>query len=355
VLNHEKGTERSTAYQRPGHKDQREASCGFGAGYQETESRMNIKIWQTFYRRMRMMVYGKMVKARFPDDRNLLAYLSEFHRDKGPKTAYIYASTDFVATSVLQMLGDSDCGHYFIESDFVNLVVAQATELPGNAILTASDYITPRGFVAFEKPILINGTEVSWLVWNFCGGVDVQTSNGRQLGLQNMTAVAFYTNNFHIDTGEPLGDYQTATIAEDSTCDGRIEVEEFHEDAFSEAAIYRRKVFFTLIALMNQHIALRKPVETDHRTRIEIAKAIKVGVNINEVQVVTLRRPENPHVPGTEAHREYQCQWAVRGHWRQQPYKTTGKIKPLFIESYIKGPVDKPMKAPSELIFVARR
>ena len=97
---------------------------------------MNIKIWQTFYRRMRMMVYGKMVKARFPDDRNLLAYLSEFHRDKGPKTAYIYASTDFVATSVLQMLGDSDCGHYFIESDFVNLVVAQAPD--GSHIATAT-------------------------------------------------------------------------------------------------------------------------------------------------------------------------------------------------------------------------
>ena len=64
------------------------------------------------------------------------------------------------------------------------------------------------------------------------------------------------------------------------------------------------------------------------------------------VRVIQLRRRE---VRGKEnGHgepRDWSHRWIVSGHWRKQWYSSRHRHEPLFIDSYVKGPDDKPLKA----------
>jgi hypothetical protein len=76
------------------------------------------------------------------------------------------------------------------------------------------------------------------------------------------------------------------------------------------------------------------------------------------VKVVTLRRLEEEREKAErdgENPVEWNWQWEVRGHWREQYYPSTKEYKTIFIEAYIKGPNDKPLKPPGHKIFIAKR
>lgn len=64
------------------------------------------------------------------------------------------------------------------------------------------------------------------------------------------------------------------------------------------------------------------------------------------VRVIQLRKRE---VRGKEnghgGPRDWSHRWIVSGHWRKQWYPTRQRHEPLFIDSYVKGPDDKPLKA----------
>lgn len=76
------------------------------------------------------------------------------------------------------------------------------------------------------------------------------------------------------------------------------------------------------------------------------------------IRVVELRR---------RAHHSYQFrnadpamiawthQWVVSGHWREQPYPSKNITQPIWIMPYVKGPEDKPLKAPRAKVFAVVR
>jgi hypothetical protein len=75
------------------------------------------------------------------------------------------------------------------------------------------------------------------------------------------------------------------------------------------------------------------------------------------VEVIKLRRTEvsetGPSNPDAVA-RHYQMRFIVHGHWRNQWYAKAGVHAPKWIESYIKGPVDKPLKDAARVYSVSR-
>jgi hypothetical protein len=73
------------------------------------------------------------------------------------------------------------------------------------------------------------------------------------------------------------------------------------------------------------------------------------------VRVIHLRRIENKEPSGLGEATEYSCQWPVRPHWRNQYYPSTDEHKPVFIDAYIKGPKDKPLKLPKNFVFKVDR
>jgi hypothetical protein len=77
------------------------------------------------------------------------------------------------------------------------------------------------------------------------------------------------------------------------------------------------------------------------------------------IQIVYLRRREqhtgNTMIDAQGTKIDWSCQWLVQGHWRNQYHPSDQSHKPMFIQSYVKGPEDKPFKAPKERIFAAVR
>jgi hypothetical protein len=84
----------------------------------------------------------------------------------------------------------------------------------------------------------------------------------------------------------------------------------------------------------------------------------KLNVKPTLIRKIVLRRIVHPHQGGEhdeEAQREYHCRWMVQSHWRQQPYRSTGDVRPRLIAAYVKGPEGKPLKPPTTNIFIAKR
>ncbi|HEY3033556.1 MAG TPA: hypothetical protein VGJ54_02705 [Streptosporangiaceae bacterium] len=81
--------------------------------------------------------------------------------------------------------------------------------------------------------------------------------------------------------------------------------------------------------------------------------------NVPAVRVIELRRRayrEHGHdePTGNEAP-AWQYQWIVSGHWRRQYYPASDAHKPRYIAPYVKGPADRPLKAPAGDVFAVTR
>lgn len=106
--------------------------------------------------------------------------------------------------------------------------------------------------------------------------------------------------------------------------------------------------------LMSQLMSHHSKVMTDRSTRRRAERDKKLVSPF--VRVVSLRRLEEAREKAEQAGEvSWQWQWGVRGHWRNQFFSSDGSHRQVFIESYMKGPTDKPVKAPQHNLFVAKR
>lgn len=110
-----------------------------------------------------------------------------------------------------------------------------------------------------------------------------------------------------------------------------------------------------LFKFMDQKIV---GVERQGPPRPERRRMKRAKMPIWEVKVISLRRYQQGtgiqvQAPGGTI--DWQCQWTVSGHWRKQPYPAKGTVEVIWIEPYIKGPEDKPLRDPTKSIFSVRR
>jgi hypothetical protein len=113
---------------------------------------------------------------------------------------------------------------------------------------------------------------------------------------------------------------------------------------------------FTAFYLMHQKLATIVPQQACRGTRKRFERD-KTPI-LPEYRIITLRRMEEARKK--EAHKEanpveWQWQWNVSGHWRSQWYPVEQEYRDIFIEDYVKGPVDKPFKPVTEKIYRAVR
>lgn len=74
------------------------------------------------------------------------------------------------------------------------------------------------------------------------------------------------------------------------------------------------------------------------------------------IRTVALRRREaSAAQKATHGGVDWQHQWLVRGHWRNQFYPATDTHAPKYIAPYVKGPDGAPLKQPAATIFEVKR
>lgn len=76
----------------------------------------------------------------------------------------------------------------------------------------------------------------------------------------------------------------------------------------------------------------------------------------NTVNVVQLRASERAHPRSKDTKTvDWSYRWFVRGHWRNQPYKRAGVVRPRFVLPYMKGPEGKPIKTPDAKVYAVTK
>src|SRR6185369_7642162 len=99
---------------------------------------------------------------------------------------------------------------------------------------------------------------------------------------------------------------------------------------------------YAAMHLMSQKLAAQVPTPAQRPTKRRLQKANAPLVPL--VKVITLRRlQEQQKAAGTSREVDWQWQWLVSGHWRQQYFPSIGEHRHVWIESYIKGPPEKPV------------
>jgi len=97
----------------------------------------------------------------------------------------------------------------------------------------------------------------------------------------------------------------------------------------------------TTFRLMTQRISV-KHHERLARSGRRVARAEGMASE-PEVVVIRLRREQGEHHEPTNGEGHYSHRWIVGGHWRNQPYRSEGIHRQIWISPYVKGPEDKPL------------
>jgi hypothetical protein len=124
---------------------------------------------------------------------------------------------------------------------------------------------------------------------------------------------------------------------------------------YPERAQAKLRLAAAAFALVNQRIL---GVEQHRAHRGLRRRAAAVLATEATVRVIHLRRragasQEGRAAPGVPP--EWSCQWIVRGHWRDQWYPSLGRHQPVWVLPYVKGPEDKPLRAPRGELFAVVR
>jgi hypothetical protein len=94
------------------------------------------------------------------------------------------------------------------------------------------------------------------------------------------------------------------------------------------------------------------PVERHRRKQLQR----EAGMVVRDVKVVELRRLESTlREPGKGEPVDWSCRWIVDGHWRNQYHPSTGKHELTFVQPYVKGPADKPLRVPAHTVYLVDR
>ena len=111
---------------------------------------------------------------------------------------------------------------------------------------------------------------------------------------------------------------------------------------------------------MRQRVLVRQrqhnPLPKNKKKKQRILKQIhKHTQQLPQIEVVQLRRTQPSTTTGTgETRSTYNCRFIVHGFWRNQWYPSRGVHAPKWIDSYVKGPGDKPLKESLRVFSVTR-
>lgn len=115
-------------------------------------------------------------------------------------------------------------------------------------------------------------------------------------------------------------------------------------------------VFLAALLFLRQKILVTAPASVPDQDAFRLRQRLRQPPS-DRARIVYLRRRVYAESTclGAEAQRHYSCQWLVSGHWRQQPYPSEGAVRPKWILPYVKGPSDKPLKAPTKTVYAVVR
>lgn len=268
---------------------------------------------------------------------------------------------------------------YYMNRNFCALVDHARREIPDDIKFEEPWVLSPSGFIWLETPFQVpnppgeilppevtnNQMEISAVGW-------IRVTSAKGTGYHFM---------FFLDRGNYLpGEIGFTCWSHVTLLDGHKMIDrirEFESTSFIEArspmrlgrqefpngiyeagpemeSLHEIRWLYTALHLMSQRLAHLSEHRASGMARMMARQ--KRLIIAPTLKVISLRRMEAERPTGEHQHKDWNWQWIVQGHWRLQPYpKALGDYKWIFIESYIKGPENKPLKVPQQIIYRAER
>lgn len=276
----------------------------------------------------------------------------------GPKWASLPMEVRAGGQLELQMLRSSET--FLWRDDLLRASLVAAKSLPAPVTLSAEIPPTPSGFYFFSSPFSLDGVReaVSAIAWHPFGSdyfmFWLYSSSAKRFGELDAFTVFMLKHGSDVlvqpvekfdslDDARARGSHGThldLTNKTSGNMDSKIGADSVVRFLMASWLWLKQRVM----------VAAREDVNSGARKA-----AAKINVRSN-VSVITLRRAESsPSSINVTGPTDWSCQWLVRGHWRQQFYRSTSERRPLWIEPYVKGPEDKPFKLPNETVFQVNR
>lgn len=273
---------------------------------------------------------------------------------------------------------------YFINKKFYELVDLARKTIPNDLEFEETWLLSKSGFIWFEEPVQLPAAAfmpaygikfpaktrfvlraIGWLpvigkdgkpATEFLCFIDerdsvINVDSGEKLNKSSRGKQSFNTwSYFGIHQSDKLCDkveQLEETYSKDDSC-RYVESEKFQ--------MHELRWIYTTLHLMAQRLAITVHQDTDRATKRRAAREGKVVCD--HIEVISLRKMEadrQREVGDNSEKIDWQWRWSVTGHWRNQYFSASKTHKQVWIEGYIKGPDDKPLKQMSEKLFVARR
>jgi len=126
-----------------------------------------------------------------------------------------------------------------------------------------------------------------------------------------------------------------------------------YDDNRATDMLHEIRWIYTAMHLMSEKLAATVEHRADRHARKRLERE-KFAIE-PAVKLITLRRMEEHRAVEHRGEVDWHWQWHVQGHWRNQWYakEQTNKLK--WIEEYVKGPADKPLKPATPILYKVER
>jgi hypothetical protein len=127
------------------------------------------------------------------------------------------------------------------------------------------------------------------------------------------------------------------------------------DDSSVSTTLFFAKLWLASVQWLRQRILVTSrvsPLPKNKKRRRKLQA--KFGDDLPQIEIVQLRRSASSPTTGTGTGRGYAVQFVVRGFWRNQYYPSRSVHAPKWIDSYLKGPKDAPLKHAMRIYAVTR-
>lgn len=133
-----------------------------------------------------------------------------------------------------------------------------------------------------------------------------------------------------------------------------LQVDGIYKQNKETELLHEMRWFYTAMHIMSQKLATTVEHRAERGTRRRFEREESPIAPF--LRIVTLRRLEEARQKDPKGYQvDWQWKWHVVGHWRNQYFPSEQTNKIIWVEEYIKGPPEKPLKPFSHTIFKVQR
>ncbi|MGA2669837.1 MAG: hypothetical protein ABSF21_00215 [Dehalococcoidia bacterium] len=251
----------------------------------------------------------------------------------------------------------SNAEPFWVSRQIEELVLSASENLPP-VPLTRELFPVPNGFIYFEQPIELSDIKQSMMEINKLRAICWDTSIASENSIQGILLMLMLWDRFDkklklwVTQGWVFGDSYDAIQHDDALIDNPKAYERLSKEIWNKSEQRCRKIFLTLLCFIKQR--LFTTIKTPGTNALYRKPINKPEPEVPLINIITLR-PKTTVLSGEHRDVDWQYRWLVRGHWRQQWYRSDNTHRAIWITPYIKGPENKPLKKPSVNLFAVIR